>query len=258
MLCAIRGRDNAKIIARLSSKEESPFYCPSCRGELNIRKGRIKIHHFAHKPPFNCTHGEGETEAHRKCKETLYNLLSVRNNLTLLDIESNLGIVIPDIYAQINGIPVAIEIQKSNLSVNEITYKTQKYHELGINVLWLALYNDKLINDKYSPSAWEKWCHATYFGRVYYWLSDLTVVPVHFADYQLYVEDSNWYDSSGNEMSAGGYFKTSKRYRTPQQGNLVNIAEDFIPNFRKEWQGGSVFIPTCRIYTDKQKTWWKK
>ena len=46
-------------------------------------------------------------------------------------------------------------------------------------------------------------------------------------------------------MSAGGYYKTSKRYRTPDQGKLLNLAEDFSPKFRQEWRGGSVFIPAC-------------
>jgi competence protein CoiA len=258
MLCGIRRSDGQKVFASESSKEESPFQCPCCEQELVIRKGNIKIHHFAHKPPFNCSHGEGETEAHRRCKELIYKALKTRQNVTDLDVEANLGRLIPDIYAVIRSVPVAIEVQRSKISVNEITRRTAEYHSKGINVLWLALFNDKLYNEKYSPNAWEKWCHAVYFGRVYYWLNDLTVEPFHFSDYQLYVEASTWFESGGYERSAGGYYKTSKRYKTPLAGTQVDIATDFFPTEKKEWRGGTVYIPNCSIYSDNQKVWWKK
>jgi competence protein CoiA len=173
-------------------------------------------------------------------------------------VEANLGPIVADVYAVISGNPVAIEVQKSNVSVNEIIRRTIEYYKLGINVLWLSLFNNKLNEERYSPSAWEKWCHAAYLGRVYYWLADLIVIPFHFADYQLYVEESTWYEPGGYERSEGGYYKTSKRYRTPFAGHKVDIAINFSPNQKQAWSGGSVDIPTRQIYLDNQKTWWKK
>jgi len=32
---------------------------------------------------------------------------------------------------------------------------------------------------RYSPRLWEKWLHALYFGRVYYWMK-VSVVSYHF------------------------------------------------------------------------------
>ena len=258
MLCGIRCSDGHKVFASESLKEESPFACPRCKQELVIRKGNIKIHHFAHKPPFNCSHGEGETEAHRRCKESIYKALKLSPNVTYLDVEADLGSLVPDVYAVISGAPVAIEVQRSKISVNEITRRTSEYHKAGINVLWLALFNDRLLNERYSPSAWEKWCHAVYFGRVYYWLNDLTIKPFHFSDYQLYVEESTWFEPGGYEQSAGGYYKKSKRYKAPVAGAAVDIATNFSPTVKKEWRGGTVYIPNCRIYSDNQKVWWKK
>ena len=249
---------NQKVIARHVTKEHGPFHCAGCKHELILRKGKIKVHHFAHKPPFDCVRGKGETEAHRKCKESIYQALSNRSNVSHLDIEVDFGNVVADIYALINNVPVAIEVQRSNISVNEITRRTEEYNRLGVNVLWLALFNEKLNKDKYSPSAWEKWCHAVYFGRVYYWFSELTVVPIHFSDYQLYVEESTWYESGGVERSEGGYFRTSKRYRTPNAGNAIDIATHFSPQQKNSWSGGSVHIPSCRIYLDNQIKWWSK
>lgn len=257
MLCGIRNLDRMKVIARAVQKCEHGFSCPSCDGELILRKGNIKVHHFAHKPPYSCSRGEGETEAHRKCKESIYQNLSTRTNVKNLDLEADFGEVVADIYAVINGAPVAIEVQRSKLSVNEITRRTSIYNKLGINVLWLAIHNDKLANERYSPSAWEKWCHAVYFGRVYYWADGLNVVPIHFSKHKLWVEESTWFESGGCERSEGGYYKTSKRYKTPNIGHTVDIATHFVPSRQQPWRGGTIQIPECSIYLDIQKAWWK-
>lgn len=256
MLCGIRVQDNLKVFASRSDKEQGPYNCPGCRHELVLRKGKIKVHHFAHKPPYHCQRGEGESDAHRKCKESIYDALSKCAHVTDLDVEVSLGEVIADVYCKISNVPVAIEVQRSNLSVNEITARTLAYERLGIHVLWLALFNSKLGNEKYSPKAWEKWCHAVYFGRVYYWISDLTIAPVHFGDYQMYVESSSWYNESAEEQSAGGYYKSSKRYKTPSLGPYLNLATDFTSNYKKAWVGGTVNVPNCRIYSDKMRKWW--
>jgi competence protein CoiA len=256
MLCGIRIQDNLKVFASNSEKEQGPFNCPGCKHELVLRKGRIKVHHFAHKPPYHCQRGDGESDAHRKCKESIYYFLSKYNHVTNLDVEADFGTVIADVYCLINNVPVAIEIQRSNLSVNEITARTSAYEKLGIHVLWLALYNKKLGEERYSPKAWEKWCHATYFGRVYYWIADLTIVPIHFSEYQIYVESSSWYNEHAEEQSAGGYYKSSKRYKTPSTGPYLNLATDFNPSYKQAWTGGTIHVPNCRIYNDKIRKWW--
>jgi competence protein CoiA len=141
MLCGIRCQDNLKVFASTSERDHGPFNCPGCKDELVLRKGRIKVHHFAHKPPYHCQRGEGESDAHRKCKESIYNSLSKYTHVTNLDVEADFGTVIADVYCLINNVRVAIEIQRSNLSVNEITARTSAYEKLGINVLWLALFH---------------------------------------------------------------------------------------------------------------------
>ncbi|MBF0250384.1 MAG: competence protein CoiA [Alphaproteobacteria bacterium] len=256
MLSGIKNSSNSKVFARNVTKEDAPFSCPGCRGELTIKKGNIKTHHFAHKPPFNCSRGQGETDAHRKCKEDIFLNLSTRQNVTHLDLEADFGTSVADIFCRIDGIPVAIEIQKSDVTVNQITLRTQNYHLRGINVLWLALYNPKLDEKRYSPKAWEKWCHAAYFGRVYYWINSLTVLPVHFAEYRLDVECSSWYDEYGEEQSAGGYTKRSKRYRAPLVGSQLDIATDFRSTTKDAWSRGTVSVPQCSLYVDRLRKWW--
>jgi competence protein CoiA len=254
MLCGIRERDNCKVFANRSIKEDGPFYC-LCKRELILRKGQIKIHHFAHKPPYSCSRSQGETEAHRRCKQSIYEALSKLNSVKQLDVEKDFDSAIADIFFSVNNIPIAIEIQRSSLSVNEIISRTKTYEKLGIYVLWLALFDEDLRKEKYSPKAWEKWCHAVYFGRVYYWQSDLTIIPIHFGEYQLYVEESTWYEN-GEEQSAGGYHKPSRRYKKTKFGKLLNLVSDFKPTLKEEWRGGTVYVPKCKIYSDCLKKWW--
>lgn len=255
MLTAIRESDFAKVVAKWSERSEGPFLCPGCRREVSLRKGNIKAHHFAHKPPIVCKRGVGESEQHLQIKLEIFEALQAESNVTDLELERDFGISVADVYAKISGIPVAIEIQRSTLSANEINSRTRNYHQLGVFVLWIALPSVALKSEKYSPSAWEKWCHATYFGRVYYWEHGQNLTPVHFDQYSISVPYSSWYEN-GSEQSAGGYDKRSKRWRTPRLGKPIRISVDFRPSARPAWSGGTVVVPDCSVYVDRLLKWW--
>jgi len=257
MLCGRRVLDNEKVLATVSEREHAPFVCIGCGVELVLKKGRIKVHHFAHKPPHSCHRSEGESIEHMSCKLEIYNELLKRNNVTNVQLEHNLGTAVADVYAVIDGVPVAIEIQRSKLSVNEIIRRTKEYTRLKVNVIWIALYSNRLTKDKFSPNAWEKWCHALYYGKVYYWMQGLKLAPYHFGEYKVYVESSSYYDEYGQEVNHGGYEKFSKRWKTPHAGPIIDIANSFDSSFRKGWSGGTVVIPDCRLYIDRKKPWWK-
>jgi competence protein CoiA len=225
--------------------------------EVVLHKGNIRVHHFKHKPPVTCIRGLGETEQHLRAKLAIYDELSGEPHVTELEVEKDFGSSFADLYARINGVPVAIEIQKSNLSVADITARTKNYFRLGINVLWVGLSSPDLLRKKYSPHAWERWCHAAYFGRVYYWEGGQMFRVVHFGEYKIYIEERSWYESGGYEQSAGGYDRTSKRYKTPIQGESVLLSRSFHPVKKRGWSGGTVDVPECKLYVDTQPMWWK-
>lgn len=257
MMTSIRKNDGQKILARDSQKNDGPFLCPKCHHEVILRKGQVKVHHFAHKPPVLCQYGQGESEYHRACKQSIFDFLNQSEDVTDCELEKDLGKVVPDIYFVKDTVKVAIEVQISSLTMSKIIERTEEYNRLGVYVLWLPVFDDALEEEMYAPKQWEKWIHATYYGRVYYWLQDLDIAAIHFDEYQLWVEESNWYSSDGNEMSAGGYFKRSKRYRTPNHGMTLNLLKDFRATIRKAWVGGDITVPDCKILIDKQPAWWK-
>jgi competence protein CoiA len=117
-------------------------------------------------------------------------------------------------------------------------------------------HTDALESDCYAPRQWEKWLHAAYCGRVYYWLEGLKVVPFHFAEYELYVKERSWYEPGGEEVGAGGYWRTSRRYRTPMRGPVLSLAEGFRARRLVAWSGGSIDVPERLVLMDRNPVWW--
>ena len=248
MLSALcHGRD---VLAWDVTKEDAPFSCPMCNAGVVVKKGRMKIHHFAHIPPSDCAYGTSESESHRKAKVDIYDTLRQNPLITKLQLERHLGEVRPDISFRVGNTFVAVEMQISTLSVDTIEKRTKAYTQKGIHLLWISPYNMALDEERYSPRVWEKYIHTLYFGNVYYCLSGETLLPVHFDDYQLYVEESSWWEGEGqdaSERSEGGYYRYSKRYRTPRHGKTVKITE-LSPITRKPWSSKGMSLPAARLW----------
>ena len=255
MLTSVDSR-NQKIVAQAASKSDKPFYCPECNSETILHQGLVKTHHFAHKSFITCQYGQGESDKHRECKQTIYELLLQNKDLVVnCEMEKSLGKVRPDIYFEKHGERIAIEVQVSNLTMEKIIYRTEQYNRLGVNVLWLPVAGDSFVDAwyglcKFIPKQWEKWLHATYYGRVYYWAGDLDVFPFHFEDVILHKD--GW-DYGG----IPGYEYRSKKYRRLRRGKPVNILQDFDSVSRDAWKGGQILVPSCKLLIDRQEKWWK-
>jgi competence protein CoiA len=146
------------------------------------------------------------------------------------------------ISAYINGVPVAIEVQISSLSLETIMRRTIAYHQKGIYVLWLLQWSLKLDGGRYTPKLWERWIHAAYFGRVYYWIEGLQVVSYAFEPSLKSVPKKTWYAKDGRKMTGGGYTRRLKRHRTAVRGKMLNLVADFVPKERCWWQGDGLGV----------------
>jgi competence protein CoiA len=246
MLTATRQTGGQKVAAWEVEKTDGPFLCFCCQQIVTLRKGEIKAPHFAHMPPVTCEYGTGESEAHRRCKIALYECLSSHPRVRKCEMERNLGTVRPDVSAFINDVPVAIEVQLSNLSLTRIQYRTAEYARKGIYVLWLPIYTSDLKQELYSPSLWEHWLHAAYFGRVYYWLEGLQILPIHFRDYYASVRGRT-----------RDYQKLARK-KVPIDGNAATLTDDFRPVSRSAWSGQSLSIPPAKLFVDSQPDWYLK
>jgi competence protein CoiA len=244
MLTALRRSDGAKVAAWEAERGERPFLCGGCRGDVTLRRGQVIAPHFAHRPPFNCEYGAGESEAHRRCKLSLYESLRAHPRVSKCELERDLGAVRPDVSAYVGGAPVAFEVQLSTLPLAKIIHRTAEYARKGVYLLWLPLYTEALGRELYAPRPWERWLHAAYFGRVYYWLEGLTVRPFHFRAY--------YSRASGRTRD---YDKLA-RGRVPLGGPALSIADDFTPRQRPAWAGEGLQIPAARLFADARPKWY--
>lgn len=241
-----------RINAKDVTKKDAPFFCPMCNGDLNVKKGRVRIHHFAHQKFESCFHGVGETELHRETKIDIYRTIKSSKYVKECVLEKKINNIIPDVFALIRNTPVGIEVQASSLSMDQIINRSAKYIQNKTYLLWILPYNPGVYKDKYSPKIYEKWIHAVYFGRVYYWWGEGRVLPVHYNSYYLWRSE---YDTWDHHIPGGYYL--SKRYKTPDRASLIEIVKDFKPVIRKQWNSGKIYVPTLSIYNERRKKWWK-
>jgi len=244
MLIAKDGDGHSKM-ARLAKKDGAPYFCPVCREPVVLKKGSIYIHHFAHRPDSLCDY-VGESERHLSTKLSIYDALGEEHEC---EIEKPLDGVRPDVLAQIGDNQVAIEVQRSNLSYTVIRQRMERYHGLGISVLWVLPSSPP---STLRPSDWQRYLHATYYGRLYYHLRDATVIPTHLSRLEKWIPASV---IRGERY--GGYNKllrTCELIDAPR--HTVNIAEDFRSSKRDEWVG-KWRVPSCLLWIDKQRAWWR-
>lgn len=248
--------NNIKCYAFETDKEDKPFLCPSCRDEVILKKGLCRIHHFSHKVKSYCSFSDGESEIHRRIKMEMFNALKQYGGYEKLSIEEYLYDSIPDVFVKYKNSSIAIEVQKSSISLEDIKRRTLNYFKKGIYVLWVVPFKESLLKNQYSPKEWEKWLHSLYFGRVYYALDNGHILPVHYSPYYLYKE--HYYNYTENQ-DYGGYEYASERFRTPIIGNELLLTSDFRRNHRKSFGniGGRGFVPECKILLDTTPNWWK-
>src|SRR5215204_108640 len=243
MLTAMNGAGE-KVHARLADRDSSPFTCFCCRSQVTLRRGQAKAAHFAHRPPVTCEYGQGESDEHRRAKEEIYEHLSRLPHVTKLELERDLGEVRPDVSCYIGGVPVAVEVQASSLSVERIAQRTAEYARKGVYVLWLPLFTPKLLGELYDPRPWERWLHDTYFGRVYYWAGGLRLRPVHFREHFATVRGRTKV-----------YQKLSRKV-VPIEGREVDLSRDFARGAAWGLRGAGRGLPGMRLYIDTQPRWY--
>lgn len=254
MLSARRKSDGQTVLAYHESKENGPFRCLECGDPVILRTGRNRINHFAHEYPLARHYGENESDEHRRCKMEIHDALLRHPRASDVAMERKIGETNrPDVSALIGGVPVAIEVQLSSLSVETIMARTIDYHRRGIYVLWLLPWTPDLDRERYTPRVWERWIHTAYFGRVYYWMRGLEVVSYHFEANLRTIPRKTWYGKHGQKQTGGGYTQRSKRFRTATRGHIFNLATDFGPRERLWWEGGGVKVPDAKLFMERYR-----
>jgi len=108
--------------------EDGPFACPACGAEVILKRGRKVIAHFAHLARANCTYaGEVESEEHKQTKIEIYKSLIRVPGVSNVRMEYYLRDAKADVYFVLRGEGVAIEVQISKISPDDIDKRTKAY-----------------------------------------------------------------------------------------------------------------------------------
>lgn len=158
MLTAIRETDGAKVIGEFTEKDSSISYrCEKCTDQVihHRSQARLRIGHFAHRPGASCSSGSGETIEHLRTKLDIYQHIRSGWGASLQRVELEAWIcdrsIRSDIYIETSkGSRIAIEVQASALTVDEIIRRTRKYHTEGIHVLWVLPFSFKRFYERMS------------------------------------------------------------------------------------------------------------
>lgn len=217
---------NSKRVDVSDAQKSVEYFCPACGQRVIPHQGQIVVHHFKHKTKSSCRHGSGETRAHLEAKNHFGSFYR-RNGLKaykelFVRCKRFYGNRFADVLISLrDNQHIAIELQRSDLTLDSIERRTLAYSSANVHVLWLPFLNkDKLYECGWRPSAypdakgrasverysippWEKWLYERLEYVWYYDPEDNLLWKGKYSPTQLYVEETDF---------GGGYFYDSKRY----------------------------------------------
>ena len=143
---------------------------------------------------------------------------------------------------------VAVELQLSAISPGEISYRTRCYAAKNIWVLWITPYHHNVSGlTPYRTRIWERYLHALYFGKVYYWSGGLCLLPVHFEPYVLNSTLEQYYDEDEQKVRLREKYLYSPVLRTLDLGKEVTIT-DLQPVERRATHLGKFDLPNAQLW----------
>lgn len=244
MITAINKNDGKRIFScyeehlKYILDNKDSLKCPNCENQLIFVNCTKKIKHFRHKSICNCE-WERETEEHLSMKRFIIDKMDLEPE----NVEVNLKFAIPDIY--LADKKIAIEVQNSNISEEKFLYRTRRYTEKGIYVLWV--FHPRLLKENV-PKFVRK-AHELYYGRIYTIFKD-NLVPIHLEPKSRWIRESGFYNSDAEYESYGGYYKN---YKVKKEFNLGKPIEDFqsFQLSRNTWKSNNYMI--AKFW---EKKWW--
>lgn len=129
MFIAINEKGNRIHIEKANNDEQ--YFCPTCGEKLILRRGNIRIHHFAHSAKSICKdtwdydmsywHQNWQSKFPIECQEVVKELNGEKHRADVLIEEAK----------------TVIEFQHSNLSFEEFNERNAFYNKLGYKVIWI-------------------------------------------------------------------------------------------------------------------------
>ncbi len=151
------------IEGMVANNADGPFYCPKCKEEVHLKQGIVRIPHFAHFPESTCTYAGGESQAHLNCKRNIYTVLKRNPACQTVQLEAPVGTRIADVLATIHGTSVAVEVQRSDETIDGVAAKLRDYHNSGVTCIYILPASAPTV--QVSLRAWQRYLHAMWYGE---------------------------------------------------------------------------------------------
>ena len=128
MLIAENQLGHCVIATEVEKISKERFVCPGCKQAVVLKKGRVKIPHFAHRRAACDSFSEGETREHLHNKALMQRWSGGQLEAYLPELQQR-----PDVLWR----RVAIEVQCSRLSLERLVERVVNYRKHGYVSWWL-------------------------------------------------------------------------------------------------------------------------
>lgn len=247
MFSALNGGGLITWASRHTDKSHGPFRCPDCNDTVVFRQYEDRRSHFAHKTDAVCGYESGETETHRYCKENIARALSTHPDCTECHVEFRHYHRQPDIFANIKGQWVAIEIQNSDVPLAEVRGKIAYYYSQNINVLYVLPHSIPGDGSTLSLAEWQRYLHAMYRDNLYYWFDRDLVAVVHLGNYKT---------TNAPNRNAAFYAQQRPAFRHNRYVSLTTFAP--MKRDEDEVRNRHIGITSALLWQHGLGEWWKK
>jgi competence protein CoiA len=217
----------ADYVEASAGAREEAYFCRGCDESVIFKRGRIRIPYFSHRAGSQCAYGATMSLEHLTAQQVLAD--GIRSRGAHAELEVPMASLVGqdrriDVLAWPAAKPnarIALEVQKSDITVELIDARTQCYLEAGIAPLWVRLYDfskwekpgllkgrNTIWIDRHFVRSWERWAYEHLGGEL--WFMDSKSFALWrgtFLDAHSYKEQTSWFSSGGEEQSAGGYWQ---------------------------------------------------
>lgn len=204
------------------------YFCRGCSEPVILKRGRIRIPYFSHHPGSRCAFSSVMSLEHLTAQQRLAEAIRGRGAHAELEVPMA-SLAGEDRRIDVLAWPaanpeakIALEVQKSDITVELIDARTESYLAGGIAPLWIRLYNFakwpnprmlKVLNtiwiDRHFARSWERWAYDHLGKKLWFMDSEsFALWRGTFVEAHSYKEQTSWFAAGGEEQSAGGYWQS--------------------------------------------------
>ncbi len=202
------------------------YRCPGCEGEVILKKGQWKIAHFAHRPDAVCDFAVGETMAHLMAKQAICDAARKRGlraepEFVIGDQRADVAIWSPiETWSQ-NNMMFVVEVQHTNLSVDDLKRRIQGYRTKRISQLWLPTlrmpFRDVAFKqrhiERYPIRPFERYLAKIHENNLWFYAEAANTICVAAVDEHLIEHTGGEYGYDENAVIYPDYSYVSRRWR---------------------------------------------